>query len=190
MAPGTNLYPDSTQVKDFAYAESHPLHSAWQEPRSVFDEEEDDDMLDYDYGFYPRANTNDNEDDDNDYKNNDDNMEINQRAVVLFDFAPENENEVALTEGQIILISYRHGQGWLVAEDPDTGENGLVPEEYVQILEDSTKEIPRPFLPEILQEPIGEMAESESEWLDTDDEDPEKGVDELVGHVQSVSIGR
>ena len=25
-------------------------------------------------------------------------------------------------EGQIIWISYRHGQGWLVAEDPILGE--------------------------------------------------------------------
>ncbi|ODQ80118.1 hypothetical protein BABINDRAFT_16674, partial [Babjeviella inositovora NRRL Y-12698] len=56
-------------------------------------------------------------------------------AVALYDFEPENANEIALTAGQIIYVSYRHGQGWLVAEDPATGENGLIPEEYVQFIE-------------------------------------------------------
>lgn len=60
--------------------------------------------------------------------------EIHGRAVALFDFIPENENEAPLKEGQVIWVSYRHGQGWLVAEDPRTGETGLVPEEYVQII--------------------------------------------------------
>jgi hypothetical protein len=36
----------------------------------------------------------------------------------------------------VILVSYRHGQGWLVAQDPKTGESGLVPEEYVRLLRD------------------------------------------------------
>ncbi|KAK9316718.1 hypothetical protein V1524DRAFT_475276 [Lipomyces starkeyi] len=61
--------------------------------------------------------------------------EIHGRAVALFDFEPENDNEVALKEGQEIWISYRHGQGWLVAQDPGTGESGLVPEEYVEIIQ-------------------------------------------------------
>jgi hypothetical protein len=58
------------------------------------------------------------------------------RAVALFDFARENDNELPLVEGQVILVSYRHGQGWLVAQDPKTGESGLVPEEYVRLLKD------------------------------------------------------
>ena len=62
--------------------------------------------------------------------------EVHGRAVALFDFAQENENELPLVEGQIILISYRHGQGWLVAQDPKTGDTGLVPEEYVRLLRD------------------------------------------------------
>ncbi|KAK9474683.1 uncharacterized protein V1510DRAFT_411679 [Dipodascopsis tothii] len=60
--------------------------------------------------------------------------EIHGRAVALFDFEPENDNEVPLKEGQHIWISYRHGLGWLVAQDPTTGESGLVPEEYVEIV--------------------------------------------------------
>lgn len=57
-------------------------------------------------------------------------------SLALYSFEPENPNELRLQEGQIILVSYRHGQGWLVAEDPRTGEQGLVPEEYVRLLAD------------------------------------------------------
>ena len=59
--------------------------------------------------------------------------EMHGKAVALFDFVPEHENELPLQEGQIILVSYRHGQGWLVAEDKE-GESGLVPEEFVRLL--------------------------------------------------------
>ncbi|OJJ35503.1 hypothetical protein ASPWEDRAFT_51534 [Aspergillus wentii DTO 134E9] len=62
--------------------------------------------------------------------------EMNGKAVALFDFTREHENELPLTEGQVIFVSYRHGQGWLVAEDPKTGESGLVPEEFVRLLRD------------------------------------------------------
>lgn len=57
-------------------------------------------------------------------------------SLALYAFEPENPNELRLHEGQIILVSYRHGQGWLVAEDPATGEQGLVPEEYVRLVRD------------------------------------------------------
>lgn len=62
--------------------------------------------------------------------------EMHGKAVALFDFERENENELPLIEGQVIWVSYRHGQGWLVAEDPKTREKGLVPEEYVRMLRD------------------------------------------------------
>ena len=62
--------------------------------------------------------------------------EMHGKAVALFDFARENDNELPLNEGQVILVSYRHGQGWLVAQDPKTGDTGLVPEEYVRLLRD------------------------------------------------------
>ncbi len=62
--------------------------------------------------------------------------EMHGKAVALFDFARENDNELPLVEGQVILVSYRHGQGWLVAQDPKTRETGLVPEEYVRLLRD------------------------------------------------------
>lgn len=58
------------------------------------------------------------------------------KAVALFDFTRENENELPLLEGQVLWVSYRHGQGWLVAQDPKSGESGLVPEEYVRLVRD------------------------------------------------------
>lgn len=62
--------------------------------------------------------------------------EMHGKAVALFDFTREHENELPLAEGQVIFVSYRHGQGWLVAEDPRTGESGLVPEEFVRLVRD------------------------------------------------------
>lgn len=111
--------------------------------------------------------------------------EINRQAIALFSFAPENDNEVALTEGQVIWISYRHGQGWLVAEDPQLGEIGLVPEEYVEICYDRDEiieDIPRPFLPLILN---GFEKNDDDDWEDTDFDEGEeaelaRGVDKLL----------
>ncbi|KAI5306331.1 HOG (high osmolarity glycerol) pathway protein, partial [Ascosphaera pollenicola] len=59
--------------------------------------------------------------------------EMHGKAIALFDFQSMHENELPLREGQVILVSYRHGEGWLVAEDPKTGESGLVPEAYVRL---------------------------------------------------------
>ena len=55
-------------------------------------------------------------------------------SLALYNFNPENANELRLVEGQEIMVSYRHGQGWLVASDPRTGEQGLVPEAYVRLI--------------------------------------------------------
>ena len=57
-------------------------------------------------------------------------------SLALYSFEPENSNELRLVEGQEIMVSYRHGQGWLVAGDLRTGEQGLVPEAYVRLIAD------------------------------------------------------
>jgi hypothetical protein len=57
-------------------------------------------------------------------------------SLALYSFEPENSNELRLIEGQEIMVSYRHGQGWLVASDHRTGEQGLVPEAYVRLIAD------------------------------------------------------
>ncbi|CZT22137.1 uncharacterized protein RCC_08006 [Ramularia collo-cygni] len=57
----------------------------------------------------------------------------NGPSLALYDFEPENDNELRIREREIIMVSYRHGLGWLVAEN-ENGEKGLVPEEYVRLL--------------------------------------------------------
>lgn len=108
-----------TDVRDFAYHDKHPLHYG------VVDQtpEEQEDQADE---RQPNTVTDPND--------------IYRRAVALFDFKAENDNEVDLTEGQVIWASYRHGQGWIVAEILETGQTGLVPEEYVQILPEGDNE--------------------------------------------------
>ncbi|KAJ5174853.1 uncharacterized protein N7482_000730 [Penicillium canariense] len=93
--------------------------------------------------------------------------EMHGKAVALFDFVREHENELPLTEGQVIYVSYRHGQGWLVAEDPKTGENGLVPEEFVRLIRDieggltSLSEEPNPDVTENSVSASMEMTDDE-----------------------------
>lgn len=127
-------------TKDFAYDQSNPLHHGYlQGAEDYYDE---DDMCDGDE---------DSDDQDkrqsiilpNDYL-------INQLAVALYDFEPENDNELGLKEGDVVFISYRHGQGWLVAENQERTKTGLVPEDFVTYVEDSddgeeTAETARPF---------------------------------------------
>lgn len=159
--PPDILCPPNTTTKDYAYPESHPLHlnNYPTSQRSLISSSEDLDLHDFGQTEY----------DDDDTLGPE---EINCKAVALFDFEPENDNEVALRVGQVIWISYRHGQGWLVAEDPDLGENGLVPEGYVEICapeEESIQDEPKPFIPRVLQNV--KNPEDDSDWEDTDFED-------------------
>lgn len=142
-----------TEVRDYAYPEFHPLHYG------VPNEPEDEVLIsseEYENEEYPDSYMRDGgppwkEDPDlaspviishsvgdrisREYEFSVASAdEIHGRAVALFDFIPENDNEAPLKEGQVIWVSYRHGQGWLVAEDPSTGETGLVPEGYVQMI--------------------------------------------------------
>ncbi|GME68537.1 unnamed protein product [[Candida] boidinii] len=58
-------------------------------------------------------------------------------AIALYSFEPENENELRLQQNQMIIISYDCGEGWSVARDLYTGETGLVPKDYVQIIDEN-----------------------------------------------------
>ncbi|KAJ5920903.1 hypothetical protein N7466_009229 [Penicillium verhagenii] len=91
--------------------------------------------------------------------------EMHGKAVALFDFTREHENELPLTEGQVVYVSYRHGHGWLVAEDPTTGENGLVPEEFVRLLRDIEG-----GLTSLNGEPISDSTESSTSIDMTEDD--------------------
>lgn len=202
--------PPNTQVKDFGYPESHPLHLGTGESlrfsyqsTSISDSSDESLASSSSSSSSPSSSslnassqglplggdTRRREGDEtfNHYYNEDDlyqfiNDEINCKARAIFDFKPENDNEIELVEGQIIWISYRHGQGWLVAEDPITKEHGLVPEEYVEVFEfaeNEDRDVAKPFLPEIFRrreeiygtEAAGEI--DDDEWVDTDGSDGE-----------------
>lgn len=134
-APEFKSALDFCEVRDFAYPDFHPLH--YGVPLSEMQGTQDNSSGDLDND----GNTfSDDElrqvdmpvsEDPVVYYSPDD---IYRRAVALFDFVPENDNEIELIEGQVVWISYRHGQGWLVAENLESGATGLVPEEYVQLM--------------------------------------------------------
>ncbi|ONH68384.1 NAP1-binding protein 2 [Cyberlindnera fabianii] len=174
-------------VRDFGYGPDEKLHYGGDHPL---------DEVDYQHWQYETEDTppwlrhshhspNDMEDVDNDSDS-----EIHGRAIALFDFEPENDNEVRLREGQLIWISYRHGQGWLVAEDDETHETGLVPEEYVQLLaehdhdHDHDHDLPTQVLPDLLstRDNDGDVnidnnnesnpqQDHDSDWIDEDSDE-------------------
>ncbi|EGW30056.1 uncharacterized protein SPAPADRAFT_52893 [Spathaspora passalidarum NRRL Y-27907] len=199
-----NSFLPSTVIRDYGYASSNPLYCGDFAHAPRLDSDSEDDMVDrrrhddeYFHSSEGEEADDDDDDDDYDYDDYDDisneagpRDEINRKARALFDFVPENDNEVSLTEGQIIWISYRHGQGWLVAEDPETGENGLVPEEYVEIFhkEIGVEDEAKPFLPEILRQEKGYTSDS-SEWVDTDDGEDKKQQQQQQEEEEEAMVG-
>ncbi|KAJ4387899.1 hypothetical protein N0V93_008502 [Gnomoniopsis smithogilvyi] len=76
-------------------------------------------------------------DDDDDDDDDDNNNDLRCKAVAMSDFDPRDEkHKLRLTCGQIVWISHRHGKGWLVAENINTQESGLVPEKHVCFVRD------------------------------------------------------
>ncbi|CCE61229.1 hypothetical protein TPHA_0A01460 [Tetrapisispora phaffii CBS 4417] len=165
-------------IKDFAYDKSNPLHYGYFEDNSYDENEEgymhseadgikgDEDLDDRRQSFIlPETHI------------------INCKAIALYAFEPENENELELQEGDIIFISYKHGQGWLVAENYDRTHTGLVPEEYISYLDDDDddgeemEDKARPFYltqfitqsMDIQKQDDNEGGENEGEWEDIDE---------------------
>ncbi|KAI3406531.2 NBP2 [Candida oxycetoniae] len=203
----SSRFPPNTKIKDFGYPESHPLHFGaslrhsfqYTTDESYTSDENSTILCSSSLNKSRRRRRRKGErmeeegqgegEEDEDEEEVEDADEMNCKARAIFDFKPENDNEIELVEGQIIWISYRHGQGWLVAEDPATGENGLVPEEYVEfqfdIEGDMDEDVAKPFLPEIFNRCRGEDGgedEDEGEWVDTDDTNDyeDNDVDDVV----------
>ncbi|SMY18577.1 unnamed protein product [Zymoseptoria tritici ST99CH_1A5] len=101
-------------------------------------------------------------------------------SLALYNFEPENDNELRLVEGQTILVSYRHGQGWLVAENPKTGEQGLVPEEYVRLLRDI----------EGWDWEKGGWIDEEDDGEEDEEDSGEGDLDPSEGHGKTTGIGK
>jgi len=107
----------STSARDYAYPPSHPLFT----PTLVF--------------HFTSASSSPKQSQPP-YEKQDDFAEpmseyssdiINARAIAIYDFEPEHENEIRLRQGGETWISHRYGDGWLVAEDPTTGMFVFVP---------------------------------------------------------------
>lgn len=111
-------------VKDFGYLPSAPLHAGIANYELYLHSQRFSDSEDYERQDFEIGKHDDSEQD----------LEKVVKAIALFDFEAENDNELELRENQQIYILYKHGNGWLVGEDPQTGATGLLPEEYVQFL--------------------------------------------------------
>nr|2ENM_A Chain A, Sorting nexin-9 [Mus musculus] len=63
------------------------------------------------------------------------------KARVMYDFAAEpGNNELTVTEGEIITVTNPNvGGGWLEGKN-NKGEQGLVPTDYVEILPNDGKD--------------------------------------------------
>lgn len=124
-------------VKDFAYDDGNPLHYGYFDDKDLIDEPEPENVY---LEAMPSTTEDINNNDSNDASRRQsvvlpNDYIVNQKAVALYDFEPENDNELELKEGDVVFISYRHGQGWLVAENSQRTKTGLVPEEFVSFLE-------------------------------------------------------
>lgn len=155
-------------IKDYAYEDSNPLHYGYFDG----DNEEDEmvsDSSNMDDGYIKRQSI-----------TLPDDYIVNQRAVALYDFEPENDNELKLTEGDLVFISYKHGQGWLVAENESRSKTGLVPEEFVTYIqpEDGEEEKDDTARPFYLTHLITQSVNPENNNNDIDDDDDDDGDDD------------
>lgn len=108
--PGDELYNYAEDEEEYDPDDSHQNYSD-EDGREYDDEDEGEDFNDEDSRFSR----------DYQFTIASPDEEMHGKAVALFDFTRENENELPLVEGQVVWVSYRHGMGWLVAEDPKTG---------------------------------------------------------------------
>lgn len=158
-------------IKDYAYEESNPLHFGY------FEEEEGEGESDKEIDVGES---------EGDLRLNNresvllpDEYVVNRKAIAMYAFVPENDNELELNEGDIVYISYKHGQGWLVAENHDRSKTGLVPEEYVQLIDEKDSEEgdepehARPFyLTQMITQSMCKSPE-EDEWEDIEEDEEE-----------------
>ncbi|KAF9379384.1 hypothetical protein BGX21_002661 [Mortierella sp. AD011] len=107
-------------VRDFAYPKTHPYHRGLYPPEPVYEESdiEEDDYVDE-------------IEDDNQEQYAEDRTQGYARG--LYDFDAENSTELSFREGENLWIHCRQFPGWFLGEMD--GKTGLVPENYVQLLE-------------------------------------------------------
>lgn len=87
----------------------------------------------------------------------------------LYDFIPRNEREIALREGDIVIVAKPYGDPkyWLVGQNQRTGQHGDFPGNYVEYICDIDKieddkvepepEKPPPIPPRLPRQPTQGM---------------------------------
>ncbi|KAF9915747.1 hypothetical protein BX616_005473 [Lobosporangium transversale] len=128
-------------VRDFAYPKSHSYHFGNYPPEPTHEDFDDDDD---DYDDYDRADHKDSRGQDSSSESSwatsvpsslqkDQSQQPQGYARGLYDFDAENSSELTFKEGDYLWIHCRQYPGWLLGE-LDSGAQGLVPENYVQMV--------------------------------------------------------
>ncbi|KAG0263173.1 HOG (high osmolarity glycerol) pathway protein [Mortierella polycephala] len=110
-------------VRDFAYAKTHPYHLGQYPPEPAYEESdiEEDEMDEYEeveHGWVDSERVQEDR--------------TQGQARGLYDFDAENSSELSFREGEFLWIHCRQFPGWFLGEMG--GNQGLVPENYVQLL--------------------------------------------------------
>ena len=50
---------------------------------------------------------------------------------MIYDFHPQNPNEIAVKKGEFITVRKTINQNWVEVEDPNSGLVGIIPRNYV-----------------------------------------------------------
>ncbi|CAG8440329.1 7601_t:CDS:2 [Ambispora gerdemannii] len=113
------------KIRDFAFPHEDPRH--WGQ-ETLYDDEDNNESEQADQYEY-----------DEDLDEYNDGF-TNRRARALYDFQTDDESELSFAEGDILVIKYQQSKDWFFAElsadDNPKKASGLVPENYLKLLED------------------------------------------------------
>ncbi|KAJ3338312.1 cytoskeletal protein binding protein [Gonapodya sp. JEL0774] len=104
-------------------------------------------------------------------------------ARALYDYDPQAEEELAVSEGKVVFVSSKSDEPWWNCKDIQTGNTGLVPANYLEELDPSTADLVPSSFEYSAQEP-DELTFPESANLRVlDRSDPDWWVCSLNGQV-------
>ncbi|OMH85347.1 NAP1-binding protein 2 [Zancudomyces culisetae] len=106
-----NSKTQAIEIFDFAYPKDDPRHK----------------------GIYLMQNQNEWET-ETEQESESDVVDIIGRAVVLYDFVAESENELSVLKGDMLVVSASGAEGWYIGCKGED-EVGLVPATYVSIVD-------------------------------------------------------
>ncbi|PVU92206.1 hypothetical protein BB559_003810 [Furculomyces boomerangus] len=111
------------EIYDFAYNSEDPRH------KGIFPSHETNHDVEQE-SLQSSADTENADDDDLETK--DPENKIIGKARALYDFAAESEYELGFSQGDILILTKKQGEGWVIGYKGD--DVGLVPENYVELI--------------------------------------------------------